>query len=84
MIQALVAHFFLYSTIESACLLLAWSFEPHRGYTRLGEMMTAIVRPNWKLTISQDQHQQLPAAEEVYGLSKSRNLISAKILSGCV
>lgn len=27
---------FLYFMIESQCLLLAWSFEPHRGYTRLG------------------------------------------------
>lgn len=34
---------FLYSTVKSACLPIAWSFEPHRGYTRLGGMMTAVV-----------------------------------------
>lgn len=34
--QALVTTFFGPSAIESTCLLPAWSFEPHRGYTRLG------------------------------------------------
>lgn len=29
-------HFFGPSAIESTWLLLAWSFEPHRGYARLG------------------------------------------------
>lgn len=64
---------FLYSAVKSACLPIAWSFEPHRGYTRLGGMMTAVMTASqpdaWYL--SQHRHQQLSTAEEMGEFSKS-------------